>query len=94
MIYEEEFGDKAKALDCYFLGAHLVPEDHHLWKRIAALAQEQGKIKQAIYCYRKCLQIANGINMPLDETSAFDLAMCYITNVRQLIMKNGNIDIV
>ncbi len=46
-------GQQGKALEFYMIAAHLTPKDILLWKRLARMSKEQGKYRQAIYCYTK-----------------------------------------
>lgn len=82
MLYEEELNEPGKALDCYILAAHLIPDDHHLWTRVAIMSRDQGHIRQAIYAYQKALRSASRAESPVDEASVYDLAVCYIAEVR------------
>ncbi|OEH74975.1 hypothetical protein cyc_00471 [Cyclospora cayetanensis] len=56
LVFEEAYGDKRRALDCYLLAAHLVGGDALLWQRSGLLAVELEDLQQAAYCFRRCLR--------------------------------------
>lgn len=58
LIYEEK-GDKKKALELYMSAAELNRQDRELWKRNAALWEEEGDHEKAIYCLSNALRGAN-----------------------------------
>eukprot|EP01069_Polyplicarium_translucidae_P012529 Polyplicarium_translucidae@DN5293_c0_g1_i1.p1 len=70
LIYEEEYQDKKKAADFYFLAAHLVPGDSALWKRTAYLFYDIGSLNHAAYCFKRCAR---------DEDALFQRACCFIS---------------
>eukprot|EP00742_Colponemidia_sp_Colp-10_P008569 GILJ01009287.1.p1 GENE.GILJ01009287.1~~GILJ01009287.1.p1 ORF type:complete len:545 (+),score=106.57 GILJ01009287.1:27-1637(+) len=70
LIYEE-MDDKKKSLEFYLIAAHLTPKDSTLWKRLGQMSREQGMLKQAIYCYKRCLGNSSG-----DADAMWDRAFC------------------
>lgn len=64
------------------LAAHLVPDDYHLWTRVATMSREQGHIRQAVYAYQKALRSAKAAEAPVDEAAVYDLSVCFLLEVR------------
>eukprot|EP00737_Agarophyton_chilense_P000927 gb/GEZJ01001032.1/.p1 GENE.gb/GEZJ01001032.1/~~gb/GEZJ01001032.1/.p1 ORF type:complete len:863 (+),score=129.79 gb/GEZJ01001032.1/:350-2938(+) len=58
LIHEEQ-GDKKKALELYMSAAELNRQDKDLWKRNAALWEEEGDFEKAIYCLSQALRGSN-----------------------------------
>eukprot|EP00178_Gracilaria_changii_P002953 TRINITY_DN1433_c0_g1_i1.p1 TRINITY_DN1433_c0_g1~~TRINITY_DN1433_c0_g1_i1.p1 ORF type:complete len:861 (+),score=138.90 TRINITY_DN1433_c0_g1_i1:286-2868(+) len=55
LIHEEQ-GDRRKALELYMSAAELSRQDRDLWKRNAALWEDEGDYEKAIYCLTQALR--------------------------------------
>lgn len=49
----EETGEHERSLQFALIGAHLAPQDHEEWARLADMSLELGDLQQAAACYRK-----------------------------------------
>ena len=49
----EETGEHERSLQFALIGAHLAPQDHEEWARLADMSLELGDVQQAAACYRK-----------------------------------------
>ncbi|KAL8424553.1 hypothetical protein Efla_005659 [Eimeria flavescens] len=68
LVFEEAYGDKRRALDCYLVACHLVGSDARLWQRSGSLAEEVGDLPQAAYAYRRCLRNLRDTDRNKEET--------------------------
>ncbi len=69
-----QVGEPGKALDFYMIAAHLTPKDAGLWHRLATLSNEQGCLRQAIYCLGKARAAAPAARCPLSRAGALERA--------------------
>ncbi len=51
VIYEKQ-NDRTKAIQFYLIACTLTPSDASLWRRVGAMAKENGNMDQATYCYK------------------------------------------
>lgn len=59
-LIHEERGDRRKAIDAYMKAAHLDNRECELWKRNAALWEEEGNMEQAVFCLTRAIKVRSG----------------------------------
>ena len=77
-IYDE-MGDQKRAIESLLLAVHLTPSDSALWKRIAVQSKNSGNIKQAAYCYSRCLRaLSSSDQLTSNQRDClWELGSCY-----------------